>query len=433
MKTKKLIVGIFSTIMMAVNVNAADLCVSESGSGGCYSSISDAIAAAADGDRILIQPKTGGASYTENFIINKSVQLLSNTEGVMWVMTGNITVTPAIGRKISILHMKNNTGYIAATGASPAGARCEVNIMNCELLGGYINFNYDYFNANIISNIINKGYIAIRFGNVIGNEIKNTTAGQGLSNGSGYYLSCITVNTDGLVSNDTLNIVGNMMTIDAGNYPNFIYWNNSSQFFNIMNNYGYNSSSPSNYDTYYLTIAAAKNSALTTNKIINNTIYTRMYYANRARGIYFPFNNSSYPNSKFDVLNNLLLGDVSSTVMISDNTGTNTISCSYNYLNNGSVIYGITDDGTNNANSNTTINTTTGKMNIGSDGFNAGYPDFTYYDIDLTQNDVGCYGGSFTLDNFFPITGAARVFFVNAPRTILQSGTLNIKANSFDR
>jgi hypothetical protein len=53
--------------------------------------------------------------------------------------------------------------------------------------------------------------------------------------------------------------------------------------------------------------------------------------------------------------------------------------------------------------------------------------------LDLTVNDVGAYGGSYSLSNFYPVTGSARVYFVKAPRTVLQSGTLNVRANSFDR
>ncbi|MFN7014250.1 MAG: hypothetical protein ACK4ON_08285, partial [Bacteroidia bacterium] len=67
------------------------------------------------------------------------------------------------------------------------------------------------------------------------------------------------------------------------------------------------------------------------------------------------------------------------------------------------------------------------------DGINGGAPGISFYDLDLSVNDVGAYGGSYSLNNFHPITGAARVYFVKAPKSVLQSGTLNIKADSFDR
>lgn len=56
---------LFSTIAMLFSVvaSAADLYVRDFGAGGAYSSISAAITAAVDGDRIIIQPKAGGIPY----------------------------------------------------------------------------------------------------------------------------------------------------------------------------------------------------------------------------------------------------------------------------------------------------------------------------------------------------------------------------------
>jgi hypothetical protein len=110
-----------------------------------------------------------------------------------------------------------------------------------------------------------------------------------------------------------------------------------------------------------------------------------------------------------------------------------TVAFSYNYLAPSGALFGIVNNGTNNLSSNTTINITSGQINTGSDAINGGSPDLVNYDLDLTVNDVGAYGGSFSLSNFHPITGAARVYFVKAPKAVLQSGTLNIKAEAFDR
>ncbi len=429
MKTRKVLLGLASSFFLVANLNAADLCVNESGSGGCYPTITAAINAASDGDRILIQPKSGGASYAENLTIAKSLQLLSNVEGTMWVMTGNISITPAISRKISILHMKNTTGYISVFANSSVGARCEINIMNCELLNGYIDLNKDYLSSNVASNILSDGYVAIRYGNIIGNSINATVTGSTYNAGT-YYKSLIYVYSDVVPTNDTLNIVGNKMSATGYYYANFIYWTSSSQFFNISNNYGFQNYN-SSYQQSGISIYDAKNSAIASNKVINNTMYSTTTYSSTFYPVEILVN--SVPNCSIDVLNNLLLTAGGTHQAIRNYYGSAVISCSYNFINNSSTLYNIVDDGTNTFSSNTTVNTTTGKPNVGSDAINGGYPDFTYYDIDLTVNDAGCYGGSFTLDNFYPINGSARVYFVNAPRTILQSGTLKIRANSFDR
>ncbi|MCX7743629.1 MAG: hypothetical protein N2167_03595 [Flavobacteriales bacterium] len=427
----KNVVSIISTFILSFivfSVNAVDLCVNESGSGGCYSSITAALAAANDGDRIIIQPKAGGVPYTENLTINKSVQLLSNAEGTFWVMQGNITITPAVGRKISILHMRNIVGDITASGNSPAGTRCEVNIMNCRMDDGNINLDYNNFNVNVVSNQINDGSVALRYGQVIGNEIK-ADATSDLQSSAFIYL-----NTDGVATNDTLYVVGNRINYltDFCCYDNIrgITLNSSSQFFYVSNNliiapstsYTYNSS-------YYfagILINSAKNSSIGQNFIVNNTVYsTATYYT---YGITF---NGHASNATTNVLNNLILLNNNSNNSSIVGTSSGIIAASYNYSNR--PFSNLSNNGTNNLTSNTTINTSTGQMNVGSDGINGGYPDPVYYDLNLTVNDVGVYGGSYSLDNFYPVTGSARVYFVRAPRTVLQSGTLNIRAESFDR
>mgnify|MGYP002479593447 CR=1 FL=1 len=50
--------GLFSSI-----ASAADLYVRDLGAGGAYSSISAAITAATNGDRIIIRPKAGSLPY----------------------------------------------------------------------------------------------------------------------------------------------------------------------------------------------------------------------------------------------------------------------------------------------------------------------------------------------------------------------------------
>jgi hypothetical protein len=431
MKTKKLFLSTITGVLFSANLLAADLCVNESGGGGCYSSIAAALAAANDGDRIFIQPKAGGAPYVESLTINKSVQLLSNTEGAKWALIGNITITPAVaGTKISILHMKNNAGNIETSSSSPIGARCEVNIIDCELLAGYINFDYDYFNVNVVACKIT-GYVVLRYGNVIGNEITANSYTTDLVNLSGLR-SSIYYGSDAAQTNDTLHVVGNKITYTSTDVCNKVVtgitMNTTSQFFNVSNNYitSPNATSACSYGLYGIFLYDAQNSALTKNTIYNNTFYTS------ASGYVYGIYVYSHPASaNTEIFNNLILNPNATSECLYVYSNNGNLAFSFNYAK--TSIYNLTNDGTNNLNTNTTINLTNGQLNTGSDGINGGYPDPTFYDLDLTVNDVGAYGGSFSLSNFYPVTGAARVYFVNAPRTVLQSGTLNIRANSFDR
>lgn len=430
MKTKNLfLTGIVFFLSAASNTFAADLCVNEAGSGGCYASITAALAAASDGDRILIQPKTGGVPYVENLTVNKSVQLLSNQEGVMWGLTGNITVTPAIGRKITIMHMKNTSGNITASGNSPAGTRCKVDIMNCELTSGNINFDYNYFEVNVVANVISNGYVALRYGNVIGNNITSTSYTNQYTAYSYYVM--LYYGTDAVATNDTLYVVGNIINNQSvtNTYYADMFVQSTSQFFYVTNNYIIKpGTSYYGMGMYFYT---HKNSLLGTNVIQNNT-----YYDGGSSSSYtYPIYIAGSTSGQFDIKNNLAYAPnkPAGYIQYYVYSGTPTVAFSYNYAAPSGSLYGIVNNGTNNLSSNSSINITTGQLNAGSDAINGGYPDYTYYDVDLTVNDVGAYGGSFTLDNFFPITGAARVYFVRAPRTILQSATMNIRAESFDR
>jgi hypothetical protein len=434
MNAKKTLLSSLTSLLLSANLMAADLCVNESGSGGCFSTITAAIAAANDGDRILIQPKAGNAPYVEVLNINKSIQLLSNQEGVMWGLSGTITITPAAGRTISILHMRSNTGNITASGNSPSGQRCKVNIMNCQLLDGYINFNFNNFDVNVVSTIINNGYVALKYGNLIGNQISANDNNNMYATPNNYYC-LVFYNSDLVATNDTLYIVGNIINNNqsANTYTPFsnISLNSNAQFFYVSNNY----LKISNAFTLYsgsnsgIRFEQHKTSTLGTNCVYNNTMY------NQTSNTYNSINIVSSTSGLFDIMNNLSVSPNINNASSHRYTtsGTPTVAFSYNFLAPHGTLENIVNNGTNNLSSNTTINITSGQINTGSDGINGGFPDLTYYDLDLTVNDVGAYGGSFSLTNFHPITGAARVYFVKAPRAVLQSGTLNIKAEAFDR
>ena len=66
------IAGLFSSM-----ASAADLYVRDLGAGGSYATISAAITAASDGDRIIIRPKASNLPYIENLTIDKSLSFVS--------------------------------------------------------------------------------------------------------------------------------------------------------------------------------------------------------------------------------------------------------------------------------------------------------------------------------------------------------------------
>ena len=199
--------------------------------------------------------------------------------------------------------------------------------------------------------------------------------------------------------------------------------NTSSQFVYISNNLINVSGSYTsyNYGIYFLNY---KNSTVSRNFVLNNTINST---GNMQYGLLF---DPAPTNGYTEVYNNLIIAPTGNFPGIGGAIGP--VAASFNYMNAPLSLSNTFDNGTNNTSSNTTLDIN-GRQIAGSDVINGASPDFAYYDLDLSVGDAGAFGGSFTLDNFFPITGSTRVYMVYAPRRVNVSGTINIKADGFDR
>ncbi len=418
MKTK-IFLACAAIFLGTAKLSAVDHCVNENGNGGCFSTITAAINAAANGDRILITPKSGGAPYVENLAIVKSLQFLCAVDTQKYFVQGTITITPAIGRSITFVGLKQ-LGDFAPTGASPAGARCVINILGSEITGN-VNFNYDNFNLTFASNILN-GNVAMRYGKITGNLV-NCTVGMYTTP----YYSAIYAGNDATATNDTNFVVGNFinMPYTVPYYTHGVTFYSGSQYAYIANNYVNISGG---YSAYCggIEMTLYKSSAISRNIVMNNTVYS-------ANAVYSGLMFATPPaNAYTDVYNNLII--VSSASYGSIYNAAGLIGASFNIFST-AVHTSTFDNGTNLLDNNLVsyFDPGTGRPQAGSGAINAGSPDFSYYDLDLTVNDAGAYGGSFTLDNFFPIAGSTRVYMMYVPRRVNVSGTINIKADALDR
>jgi hypothetical protein len=412
MKTLKYCLSAFIlTLAFPSMIKATDLVVAAGGAGGAYGSINAALAAAAPNDRIIVYPQAGGGAYSDtNIRITKSIQILSANEGAYYAVDAPvINITPSTaGINVTIIGMKLLTGSIFSTIASPTGSRSTINLLNDSLSDGLISINHDNYDLTVASSHVQAG-LTFRFGKAIGNIIR----------------SAVTINSDASVNNplDTILVIGNKIYNYTASSYSGIYWNSTSHFFSIQNNF-ITLTYPINGYGVGVNVVTSKNSNAGVNAIINNTIYkTVAYYAT---GVYY----TGATISSVEVLNNLSVGIGTYAVQI----GTGNASVHYNFFTN-ATLYGFTNDGTNIVATNTTLNAEGLNTNPSSNTINGGTPDSAYADIDLTRNDVGCYGGSFTLNNFFPITSNdwARVILVTAPRRVLVNGTIHVKAIGFDK
>ena len=394
---------------------AIDRIVADGGAGGAYATITEAIDAASTNDRIIIYPKAGGVPYGENLTItNKSLQLLSALEGQRWTLNGNINFNPTIvGQTLTIIEASILNGNITTSGNAPAGNRAKVRILESKLQNGSILFDYNNYDMNISRDSLMNGRIVMRYGKITGNYINyNNTTG-----------SVIAVNTDNSASNDSLYIVGNKIAYAGFYYYEYtagISWNSTSQFAYISNNY-ISSSASGYYGSFGVYIGNNATSATGKNAILNNTLIC----GGGQHAVYIQAHNSYNA-----VYNNA----INSTSGIYSNTLSTFDLVSYNHLTQSvisSALTNILQDGTNVLGATFTYSSN-GQVLTGSP-INGGYPDAAYYDLDLSVNDAGCYGGSYSRANFVGNSAGAVASFMTAPRRVLAGQSITIQGEGYDK
>lgn len=397
--------------------NATDLVVVSGGVLPQYSTISAAINAASNGDRILVTP---GIQYNEASInINKNVQILSNTEGQQFQVSANITVTPPVASSnIIIQGMDLLLGNIVGA-AVPGAVRSKFTLVGSKIRNGYVDFySNSYWELNMMQDSLlgTNPSITLRFGKIIGNYIN---AGTGTAN-------TIYILGENTVATDTVFIVGNRIEMSSsGGGQVALYWANSTNFFYIANNYIKNNA----YAEYPMYVYYTNSNQSGGNTLINNTFYNN---SGGYQTITF------YTASSFTfIYNNLVMNGGSGAYGFYLVASQNNYVFSYNHfqLGTSNALYGIVNDGTNVTGSNSTFDINTGIALTGT-AVDGGYPNDGYADHDLSRNDAGCGGGSLRITNFHPmnnLTNGARVTYVNAPRRVLMGNNVSLKADSFDK
>lgn len=397
----KIIKSIFClSLFLLCNLTfALDRIVQENGPSGTFSSVSAAITASLNGDRIIVHPKIGDSPYVENITIDKSLEIVSATDGIRYRIQGNVVITALNNRTVTIIGAHLVSGDI--TGSS-AGWRTNVNIMGCRLDGGSINFNNQYY-VSVVSNLLESGSIGISHGRIIGNQLNGET-------------SFITISNSTSITSDTINIIGNRI-------PRIVC--SSDIFLNLINNFIKRVVTPSVGSAH--SISYTFQSTQPKLNIINNTIITPYSTGSTDRARYL---NLSSPAV---IKNNIFQASATNSNFAPNAVLTTTgNSSSYNYVRNNLVAYPVasTTDTTLTTNA---VDNTTGQLILPTPALNGADPSFEFYDLDLSPGDAGCFGGSYSLDNFFPITGSSRVFWLDVPFGITTTGApLQIRAEGFD-
>lgn len=386
------IAGLFTSM-----ANAADLYVRATGANGAYTTVSAAITAAANGDRIIIQPKTDGSAYVENLTINKSLTFVSETNYNRYFIRGTININPAAGRVVTISNLSsgNFTIYnVVVTGAT-TGGRTTVNLFNCNLN------NVDGTPANTTTNMSGctvGGYVFFSHGRMTGNIAQRMTA--------------YNTSSDTSLATSDVEIIGNATSSTIANQQssyNFKFYNNFTSGFGV---YGTKTGG--------------------SNEIVNNTVYEPN--GGDVAPIYISINGDPGTGGNVAIMNNAISFAVAQTNACIQNVNSVAIvTASYNVSTNAYVTEGSITQSNNTGAVNMNFNNTAYTVTGGN--VNAGNPAVQYTDLDLTRNDAGHYGGSNSWANYFPADngGKPQINYFVVPRTILSNGTLSISGSAYSK
>jgi hypothetical protein len=422
MKNATLIIA----LLFALRTFAVDRIVEEFGIAPAFSSINAAVAAAQNGDRIIIKNRAGNIPWIENVTVDKSLEFLSFANNDFFIVQGNYTIQRIAGLQVSIVGMRNTSGNILSGSGVNTSKTAKVNILDSYFLIGDILLNNDVFDVIVAGCTFMEGRIFIPFGSLIGNDItysSNNTIPVIITNSSGTSFQ-----------NDTCFVVGNRINQTGTGVTSNAYSiniTNHGQICYIYNNYIRTRSRGIN-------LLALPNVAQVS-RIWNNTITgvssTSVGSSVFTYGIYVETPQS---NASVEIMNNAIIrGTLSGiTRAISKSSTSTQVNVYFNHISpnfSGNVV-GTFTFVDNNPVGEINIDTETGNIISADNAINGGNPAPQFFDLDLSPNDAGCWGGSYTHANFFPLhTGSARVYNVIYPFNVRVGTTMNVKAFSFDR
>jgi hypothetical protein len=407
------ILSALAVALCAAQAFATDRIVEEFGVAPAYPNIASAVAAAVDGDRIIVKNRAGDIPWIEDITVAKSLQFLSYANDGYFVVQGTYSITAADGREVTIIGMRNTSGGITGSGsAAVRGTR--VRVMDSFFVNGSVTLNTTAFNAEVVGSTFQNGTVSISYGNVVGNDIDGSQVNdEGIS----------VQNSTGGFPLDTCAIVGNKVKGRVG-YEG-IFCNTATQVVHIRNNYVQHG---------WMGIEVyAGNMTAVQNLIWNNTVtaYTGNF---TTYGINLANTNTA---SIWEVMNNAVTrtwaGENRGINRDSGNNGQINVYFNHVATNGTAISTGFTFEGNNTTGQSIDLNAD-GSFSNAPAAVDGGNPAAPFYDLDLSAGDAGAYGGSYTLNNFFPLhTGAARTYMTGHPFNVRQGSTLRVKAVAFDR
>jgi hypothetical protein len=387
---KKFYITLLSSLLFVTNY-ATDIYVNSSGQAGTYTTIAGAISAASAGDRIYISPY---GLYVEDLTVAKSLTFASSVSGVNFNVDGGMIITANAGMEVRVVGGVFSGTLTATTSNATQNNMTDVYVID----SGFSSFDLDldFVKAHLLF-CESTSNVDIINGEVIGCQLGYLAVKEGQNIGTG----------------DTVKIIGNRLSR--------IHWENDDNYFMIMNNYlnGYYRID----NNYY--------SSNVNNIFGNNTIY---YSTSNLMLIY----NGSVNYSNIHLINNLFVNEYGNGRAVYIQNAPNPPKSYYNllvaendYWNNQGLIEVTGHEHLSNISDATQIGLTidTYGRSTHSGVVDKGMPSIEYYDIDMTINDRGAYGGPFSIENYINNTiGKARIYDLDIPFEIWSGQTPTIKA-----
>lgn len=390
-------------------VRAADLYVEENGASGAYITIAAAVAASSAGDRILVFPRSANASYGGFTYTGGGLQILSAVEGQRYRVSSDINFG-ALSGQVHISNMYCGTNCSISTTAA-CSAPTITRFTDC-----YFDTATFYFHAfdnhllylqhdTLISSPVYSSHLTIT-GSYIENSLLWKDPQQFSSSGVA-------------PGNDTVTMIGNFYnyTTLANSYPPLNWYGISNSCY-ISNNYFRINCAHYAWLYFYCTDFSGTKS---TNFNNNTIVYLSSSFA---YGFSYPY---LYAYGKNMVNNNVAITSGNFPYAIYS-TG----QAEYNYTNSSDPYAIYLPGGTNVLGAAITYDINTGAVTSGP-AVNGGSPKAEFTDIDLTRNDAGCYGGSFSRANFDNADNGSRVLMVNTPRRAVKGNAFTITGDGLDK
>ena len=416
---KKIYTTIIASLLLVTNY-ATDIYVNNSGQAGTYTTIAAAISAASSGDRIFISPY---GVYTENLTVNKSLTFASAVSGTNFNVLGSFSVTADAGMDVRIIGGIFSSTLNATTNTATQNNMTDIYVIDSEFSS--VNLNDNFVRAHVLF-CSNMATVYIQNGDIIGclingsvtvydgpNSVTGDTVkiiGNIISNDldfasdDNYYV--IANNSIGINEDDIQNI-GGSRTVDfsANSYSSTV----NNLFLNNTVIDGSNSSS-------YATVSYSAASVNYSNVLIKNNLLINTQAAVNSHSNYAAIRNLSTTASNFPkTFYNTFIGGS----YYVDDTESDIFA---NIDHSGSSAYDFWQ------NLNSYIDSH-GRCSDESHCVGKGIPSIDHYDIDMTINDRGTYGGPYSIDNYINTTnGKARIYDLDIPFEIWSGQTPTVKA-----